>query len=154
MPKIPMIWTGPDTRYGGRFVRAGQEFLAHECDVRVLHATKRADFAPASLEESAAAVDSTPTEPAVAAAVEQPAPFAEAEVEVVLMPQVNSEVPDGPSDEPAEVVIVPADQVQEAAPEAADATEQVSDSADISPRTGKAKRAYRRRDMAAEGSGD
>lgn len=142
--------------YAGRRLAAGVEFEARGAtDARLLIAIGRADFAPARVGDSAPVV--APTREPVAAP--DPLPEPEALVEIKA-PAVEAPAdPDPIAVQPVETTAAEVEQQPEpgaepgepAEEQAPQAEEQPAD-ADLSPRTGKPKRAYRRRDMQAEGT--
>lgn len=128
MAKIPLI-AQRSFLYAGRRLAAGVEFGARtQSDARLLIAIGHADFAPQG-----------PVEP------EQPQPWS--------MPQAETPAPQPAAvvEEPPPVEVPEAPAVDEAPPSEPPAAE-ADVQPDISPRTGKPRRSYRRRDLTAEGS--
>lgn len=139
MAKIPLI-ARRSFVYAGRRLQTGAEFGARtQSDARLLIAIGHAEFAPEDAEDDQAA------DVQIVAVVETPAPAPAAAV-VETAAEAAAEVPaDPPAQPPAEEPS--AEPVAETAPAAAPA-----DGEDVSPRTGKPRRQYRRRDLTAEGS--
>lgn len=128
MPTIPMIALKPCV-YAGRRMAAGTTFEARGSgDARTLHAVGLANYAPAH--QVAAVLAPTPAVASKAAAPDH-----------AIEPAVPAEVPAPDRDEHAQQTLNTDHAVD-------------PDADDISPRTGKPTRTYRRRDMTAEGSKD
>ncbi len=134
MPRIPLI-ARRSFLYAGRRLERGAEFGARtQSDARLLIAIGHAEFAPQ--------VDAEADPEALQVVVIAPAPAAAV---VETSAETAAEVPaDPPAQPPAEAPS--AEPVAETSPAAAPAD------GEESPRTGKPRRQYRRRDLTAEGT--
>jgi hypothetical protein len=126
-------------KYGGKWREVGDEFDAKSNDARFLIAIKRARAVKESNEVA---------EPVQAAAK----PVVVAPVVVDPVVEVTHEEPESFDDEQDDAPDEANDEIEtaEEVEEADDSDESTDEDVEISPRTGKPKRQYRRRDMQAE----
>lgn len=139
---IPMIALKPLKYAGARVAKGGKFEVRGQSDARLLAAIGHAKQAAPDARVPA------PTKPLPAASLKKTvvASVAEVVAEAIVPPESLPVV-----DDVAEIESAAADDAGDTPVEAGEPSEQPADAADLSPRTSKPKRQYRRRDMTSEG---
>lgn len=145
---ITMIALKPLKYAGARVAKGGKFEVRGQSDARLLAAVGHAERAVPVAHVPA------PVKPLPAASLKKTAIAAVAEVvaEAIVLPESQpaaDDVAEARHDEQVEAAA--ADDAGDTPAEAEEPSEQLADAADLSPRIGKPKRQYRRRDMTGEG---